>query len=82
MRAKERILAVRMYRWLLIFSLVSFGANASIITLSTSDPSIVAQLGKSGQGWWSKDTPNIATNTNYSTGTSFNVSPRCALRLT
>jgi hypothetical protein len=50
-------------------------ANASTITLSTSDPSVVAQLGKAGQGWWSLDTPNILTNTNYSTGTAFNVSP-------
>ena len=50
-------------------------ANATMVTLSTSDPSVVAQLGKAGQGWWSLDTPNILTNTNYSTGTSFDVSP-------
>ncbi|MEH2499552.1 hypothetical protein V1294_006031 [Bradyrhizobium sp. AZCC 1678] len=43
--------------------------------MSTGDLSAVAQLGKSGQGWWSKDTSNIATNTNYTTGTSFEVSP-------
>jgi hypothetical protein len=65
---------VRKYCWL-FFSLISSGAHASIVILSTSDPSAVAQLGKSGQGWWSQDTPNIATNTNYSTGTSFEVSP-------
>jgi len=50
-------------------------ANATTVTLSTSDPSVVAQLGKAGQGWWSLDTPNILTNTNYTTGTSFDVSP-------
>ena len=46
-------------------------ANANTLTLSTSDPSVVSQVGKAGQGWWSLDTPNIATNTNYTTGTSF-----------
>jgi hypothetical protein len=35
----------------------------------------VAAFGKAGQGWWSLDTPNILENTNYTTGTSFNVSP-------
>jgi hypothetical protein len=45
------------------------------VTLSTSDPSVVAAFGKAGQGWWSLDTPNILGNTNYITGTSFNVSP-------
>jgi hypothetical protein len=50
-------------------------AYANTITLSTSDASVISQLGKAGQGWWSLDTPNILTNTNYTTGTSFNVSP-------
>jgi hypothetical protein len=68
-------LAVGKFCWLSLFFLVNYGASASTITLSTSDPSVVAQLGKAGQGWWSKDTFNIATNTNYSTGTSFSVSP-------
>jgi hypothetical protein len=44
-------------------------------TLSTNDASVVSQLGKAGEGWWSLETPNILTNTNYSTGTSPNVSP-------
>lgn len=50
-------------------------ADADTIILSTSDASVVSQLGKAGQGWWSLDTPNILTNTNYTTGTSPNVSP-------
>jgi hypothetical protein len=50
-------------------------AKAGVVTLSTDDASVVGALGKAGQGWWSLDTPNIATNTNYITGTSFNVSP-------
>jgi hypothetical protein len=49
-------------------------ANADTITLTTSDASVVSQLGKAGEGWWSLDTPNILTNTNYTTGTSFAVS--------
>ncbi|MEH2534414.1 hypothetical protein V1277_006290 [Bradyrhizobium sp. AZCC 1588] len=63
---------------LLIFCFVAgltTTANASSLILSTNDPSVVNELGKAGQGWWSLDTPNISTNTNYSTGTSFNVSP-------
>jgi hypothetical protein len=56
-------------------------ANANTVTLSTSDVSVVAQLGKPGQGWWSLDTPNISTNTNYITGTAFNVSPASILAI-
>ncbi len=48
---------------------------AGTVTLSTSDAAVVAQLGHPGEGWWSLDTPNILGNTNYSTGTSPNVSP-------
>jgi hypothetical protein len=66
---------MRKFCWLLLLSLVSSAADASTVILSTSDSSVTAQLGKSGQGWWSLDAPNIATNTNYSTGTSFEVSP-------
>lgn len=50
-------------------------AHAGTVILSTSDASVVSQLGKPGQGWWSLDTPNVLTNTNYTTGTSPNVSP-------
>lgn len=50
-------------------------ANANTVILSTGDASVVSQLGKAGQGWWSLDTPNILANTNYITGTSPNVSP-------
>jgi hypothetical protein len=57
--------------WVVI-STASAGADTTI-TLSTSDPSVVAAFGKAGQGWWSLDTPNVLENTNYSTGTSFNV---------
>src|SRR5258708_31047768 len=49
---------------------VGTAANADTFTLSTSDASVVSQLGKAGQGWWSLDTPNILTNTNYITGTA------------
>jgi hypothetical protein len=49
---------------------VGTAANADTVTLSTSDASVVSQLGKAGQGWWSLDTPNILTNTNYITGES------------
>src|SRR3982074_2031090 len=59
--------------WVVI-STASAGADTTI-SLSTSDPSVVAAFGKAGQGWWSLDTPNILENTNYTTGTSFNVSP-------
>lgn len=71
-------------RWLMIprialgaVALLCAGATAyaDTITLTTSDSSVVSQIGKPGQGWWSLDTPNILGNTNYITGTSFNVSP-------
>jgi hypothetical protein len=54
---------------------VGTAAHANTVTLGTSDASVVSQLGKTGQGWWSLDTTNILTNTNYSTGTSPDVSP-------
>jgi len=54
---------------------VSVAAHADTVILSTNDASVVSELGKAGQGWWSLDTPNILTNTNYITGTSANVSP-------
>ena len=50
-------------------------ARADTVTLGTNDASVVSELGKAGQGWWSLDTPNILANTNYTTGTSPNVSP-------
>lgn len=50
-------------------------AVAATVTLSTNDASEVSAFGKPGQGWWSQDTTNILSNTNYSTGTSYNVSP-------
>jgi hypothetical protein len=59
---------------LCLLSVVRY-ANADTVVLTTSDASVVAAFGKSGQGWWSLDTHNILSNTNYVTGTSFNVSP-------
>ena len=50
-------------------------ALAAAITLNTNDASVVSAFGKPGQGWWSLETANILQNTNYTTGTSYNVSP-------
>jgi hypothetical protein len=64
-------------RFLGVAALLCIGttAHANTVILSTNDASVVSQLGKAGQGWWSLDTPNILTNTNYFTGTSPDVSP-------
>ena len=45
------------------------------ITLTTNDALSLTAFSKPSQGWWSKDTTNIASNTNYITGTSYDVSP-------
>jgi hypothetical protein len=55
--------------------LVSSEVAASTLTLTTSDATVVAAFGKPVQGWWSSDTPNVLNNTNYTTRTSYNVSP-------